>query len=53
MSCLLQGVKNPGQWLVFCETLRNISTECSELWFGNVSNIPEVAMTGTDLEFPV
>jgi hypothetical protein len=33
--------------------IRKYQRRTVKLWFGNVRNIPEVAMTGTHLEFPV
>lgn len=54
MSCFVQDVWKQNSTVVgVLSNIRKYPRRIIKLWFGNVRNIPEVAMTGTHLEFPV
>jgi len=54
MNCFVQDVWKQSRTVVgVLSNIRKYQRRTVKLWFGNVRNIPEVAMTGTHLEFPV
>jgi len=54
VSCFVQDVWKQDRTVVgVLSDIRKYQRRIVKLWFGNVRNIPEVAMTGRHLEFPV